>query len=186
MSSVYGDIAAELAPEAAEETRMLAVLQAVEECMSLLLGEASVLDGRGDHRSGVLALDLADRSVEVAGLGCCSHTLGVLLGEATGLDHLVEPLDESDAGLWPAWLSGSWVMSGGYRDTMSLSSRIVSCSAIVYGVVDSRLRTGTVEGHRRAVREATPLDTTAALWPPARGSAATSLSVSQHVCSTTA
>lgn len=100
-SSVFAAPAPAPPSEAAEDTEIFAVLETVDEGTRLVLGQPSFVHGRADSGCGVLELQLPDCVVELTSPSRGSQPVGILLGEAAGLDHLVETLDEPCACLEP-------------------------------------------------------------------------------------
>ena len=132
---------------------MLAVLDAFDESVGLVLAQTAAFDRLVEPRPRVPDADLEHRIVERACVGCSAEAFGLLLGEATSLHHLGEPLDETGAVLMHR--PNLWRQSVAVKSTVSEGDG-------PYTQVVPKLWNDTIEAHRRAVREAT-LDTTAAL-----------------------
>jgi hypothetical protein len=85
------------ATKSAKEAWILAVLQALPEGGGFLWGDPAVIEGLVQPLRRVPQADLADRLVEVLRVGSYAQPRGLLLGDSTGLEHLVEAPKETIA-----------------------------------------------------------------------------------------
>ena len=85
------------ATKPAKDTRVLAPLETLQECGGFLWAYRPVLDGRVELLRRVPEADVADGLVEVLSVGGTAQTLGLLHRDPTGLEHLVESLEETIA-----------------------------------------------------------------------------------------
>ena len=90
------------ATKSAEEARVLAVPQALQEGGGFLWGDPAVIEGLVQPLRRVPEADLANRLVEVLSVGGTAQALGLLHPDAAGLEHLVESLEETIAIAWHA------------------------------------------------------------------------------------
>jgi AcrR family transcriptional regulator len=141
-------------PRPAEVARVLAGLQSRTDDGGFLRRQTVVLDCLVDPLGRMPETDLADGLVDVLGVSRFADPRRLLLGDATGFEHLVESVKET--------VSVVIHRRRIYGDILSLSNQLseLGTERILRAV--PKLWNDTIEAHRRAVRDAT-LDTTAAL-----------------------
>jgi len=84
-----------LADEPAEGAGVLAGAQALENGGGFLCGQAAVPDRLVEPFRRVPEADLADGGPDLVRAGGAADMLGLLLGDTTGLEHLVESLENT-------------------------------------------------------------------------------------------
>src|SRR5262245_15213699 len=85
------------APGPAEVARVLARLQARADARGFLRCQTPVLDGFVDPFGRMADADLPDGLVEVLGLSGFAHPRGLILGDATGFEHLLDSMQDTIA-----------------------------------------------------------------------------------------